>query len=226
MGSKQWNADVFARLSEGLAAWGYRVRTPDHVRSKVKELRQGYAQAQDTASRSGAASAACPFYKELREILGPWYTTSPLATLDTSADEPQQAPEPESGPEASPAPQGPPEEPTPGTAEEEEGESSSDGGLLIDLPSRSSSRASARWVSPDCGSGPSAAPSEGPESKALHPSCRTAHRGHRSRPAQQRSKDRPQDEPDSAGDIPGHPLTPSSSPPSGIRCRSRSAACA
>ncbi|XP_074868253.1 uncharacterized protein LOC142022379 [Carettochelys insculpta] len=62
-------------------------------------------------------------------------------------------------------PKAPPQEPTPATPEEEEGESSSsDGGLWIALPSRSSSRASAHRVSPDCGSGPSAAPSEGLES--------------------------------------------------------------
>ncbi|XP_074844483.1 uncharacterized protein LOC142010117 [Carettochelys insculpta] len=58
----------------------------------------------------------------------------------------------------------PPRSP-PGALEEEEGESSSsDAGLRIAIPSRSSSRASAPRVSPDHGSGPSAAPSEGPES--------------------------------------------------------------
>ncbi|XP_074837035.1 uncharacterized protein LOC142003718 [Carettochelys insculpta] len=91
------------------------------------------------------------------------HTSSPPATLDTSAEELQKAPEPESAPEASPASRGPPLEPTPGAPEqeeEEEGDSSStDTGLQILLPSRSSSR-----VSPDRGSGPTAAPSEGPES--------------------------------------------------------------
>ncbi|XP_074860727.1 uncharacterized protein LOC142018671 [Carettochelys insculpta] len=103
----------------------------------------------------------------LQRAQGPRHTTSPLATLDTSAEEPQQVPEAESAPEASPAPRGPPQEPTPGAPEEEEEErdsSSSDAGLHIILPSRSSSRASAPWVSPDRGSGPSAAPLEGPES--------------------------------------------------------------
>ncbi|XP_074845092.1 uncharacterized protein LOC142010598 [Carettochelys insculpta] len=158
MGSKRRNADAFAQLAEGLAARAHPAHTPDHVRSKVKLLRQGCARAQDTASQSGATPAACPFYRELRAILGPQYTSSPPATLDTSGDKPQQALE------TSPAPQGPPQEPTPGTPEEEEESSSDRGGLQIDLPSRSSSRASARRVSPDRGSGLSAAPSEGPES--------------------------------------------------------------
>ncbi|XP_074861507.1 uncharacterized protein LOC142019050 [Carettochelys insculpta] len=108
MGSKRQNADAFARLAEGLAAWGHPARTPDHVCSKVKELRQGYARARDAAGRSGAAPVTCPFYRELRDILGPRHTSSPPATLDTSAEEPQQAPEAESAPEASPAPWGPP----------------------------------------------------------------------------------------------------------------------
>ncbi|XP_074859103.1 uncharacterized protein LOC142017774 [Carettochelys insculpta] len=157
MESKRWNADAFARLAEGLATRGHPACTPDHVRSKVKELRQGYARAWDAASRSGAAPITCPFYRELRAILGPRHTSYPPATLDTSAEEPQQAPEAESAQEASP---GAPEE----EEEEERDSSSSDAGLHIILPSRSSSRASAPWVSPDRGSGLSAAPLEGPES--------------------------------------------------------------
>ncbi|XP_074847927.1 uncharacterized protein LOC142012040 [Carettochelys insculpta] len=169
MGSKRRNADAFARLAEGLAARGHPARTPDHVQSKVKELRQGYARARDAAGRSGAAPVTCPFYRELRDIVGTRHTSSPPATLDTSAEESQQALQPESAPEVSPAPRGPPLEPTPRAPEQEEEEkegdsSSTDTGLHILLPSRSSSQASAPWVSPDCGSGPTAAPSEGPES--------------------------------------------------------------
>ncbi|XP_074863167.1 uncharacterized protein LOC142019792 [Carettochelys insculpta] len=168
MGSKRRNADAFARLAEGLAARGHPARTPDHVWSKVKELRQGYAQAWDAASQSGAAPRHLPFYRELRDIPGPRHTSFSPATLDTSAKEPQQALEAESAPEASSAPRGPPQEPTPGAPEEEEEEegesSSSDTGLQMILPSRTSSRASAPQVSPDWGSGPSAASSEGPES--------------------------------------------------------------
>ncbi|XP_074860526.1 uncharacterized protein LOC142018532 [Carettochelys insculpta] len=173
MGSKRRNAEAFARLADGLAARGHPARTPDHVRSKVKELRQGYSRAQDAASRSGAAPVTCPFYRELRDILGPRHTSSPPATLDTSANEPQQALQPESAPEASPTPWGPPLEPTPGTSrreeeEEEEGGSSSAESRLqiLLLPSRSSSRASAPLGSPDRGSGLTAAPSEGPEESA------------------------------------------------------------
>ncbi|XP_074840778.1 uncharacterized protein LOC142007972 [Carettochelys insculpta] len=165
MGSKRRDADAFARLAEGLAARGHPAHTPDHVQSKVKELCQGYAGARDAASRSGAAPVTCPIYRELRDILGPQHTSSPLATLDTSAEEPQQAPEVESTPEASPAPRGPPQEPTSGAPEEEGDSSSIDTGLqILLLPSWSSSRASAPRVSPDRGSGPSAAPAEGPES--------------------------------------------------------------
>ncbi|XP_074840872.1 uncharacterized protein LOC142008014 [Carettochelys insculpta] len=165
MESKRRNADALARLAEGLATRGHPAHTPDHVRSKVKELQQGYTRAQDAASQSAASPPTCLFYRELRSILGPRYTSSLSATLDTSANESQQAPEAESAPEASPAPQGPPQDPTPGMPEEEEGESSSsDRGLQIILPSQSSSRVSAQRVSPDRGSRPSAAPSEGPES--------------------------------------------------------------
>ncbi|XP_074843907.1 uncharacterized protein LOC142009567 [Carettochelys insculpta] len=168
MGSKRWNADAFVRLANGLAARGHPARIPDHVRSKVKELRQGYARAQDAASRSGATPVTCPFYRELRDILGSRHTSSPPATLDTSADEPQQALQTESAPEASPAPQGPPPEAIPGTSRQEEeeeeeggGSSSAESSLQILLPSRSSSRASAPRGSPDRGSGPT-----GPEESA------------------------------------------------------------
>ncbi|XP_074835262.1 uncharacterized protein LOC142002775 [Carettochelys insculpta] len=161
MGSKRRNADAFARLADGLAARGHPARTPDHVRSKVKELRQSYARARDAASRSGAAPVTCPFYRELRDILDSRHTSSPPATLDTSADEPEQALQPGSAPEVSPAPRGPPLEAIPGTSrqeeeeEEEGGSSSTDSSLQIFLlPSRSSSRASDPRGSPDRGSGP------------------------------------------------------------------------
>ncbi|XP_074862218.1 uncharacterized protein LOC142019356 [Carettochelys insculpta] len=165
MGSKRRNADVFARLADGLAAQGHPARTPDHVRSKVKELRQGYARARDAASRSGAAPVTCPFYRELRDILGSRHTSSPPATLDTSADEAQQTLQPESAPEASPAPRGPPPEAIPGTSrqeEEEGGSSSTESSLqILLLPSQSSSRASDPRGSPDRGSRPT-----GPEESA------------------------------------------------------------
>ncbi|XP_074873351.1 uncharacterized protein LOC142024909 [Carettochelys insculpta] len=167
MGSKRRNADAFARLADGLAARGHPARTPDHVRSKVKELRQGYARARDAASRSGAAPVTYPFYRELRDILGPRHTSSPPATLDTSADEPEQALQPGSAPEVSPAPRGPPPEAIPGTSrqeeeEEEGGSSSAESSLqILLLPSRSSSRTSDPRGSPDRGSGPT-----GPEESA------------------------------------------------------------
>ncbi|XP_074839743.1 uncharacterized protein LOC142007105 isoform X2 [Carettochelys insculpta] len=164
MGSKRRNADAFARLAEGLAARGHPACTPDHVRSKVKELRQGYSRAQDAASQSGAAPVTCPFYRELRDILGPRHTSSPPATLDTSADEPQQALQMESAPGGKPRTP----EATPGTSrqkeeeEEEGGSSSTESSLqILLLPSRSSSRASAPRGSPDRGSGPT-----GPEESA------------------------------------------------------------
>ncbi|XP_074841661.1 uncharacterized protein LOC142008374 [Carettochelys insculpta] len=168
VGSKRRNVDAFARLADGLAARGHPARTPDHVRSKVKELRQGYSRARDAASRSGAAPVTCPFYRELRDILGSRHTSPPLATLDTSADEPQQALQPGSAPEVSPAPRGSPPEAIPGTSrqgeeeEEEGGSSSTDSSLqILLLPSQSSSRASDPRGSPDRGSGPT-----GPEESA------------------------------------------------------------
>ncbi|XP_074860695.1 uncharacterized protein LOC142018636 [Carettochelys insculpta] len=133
-------------------------------------------------------------HREVRDILGPRHTSSPPATLDTSAKELQQALEVESAPAASPTPQGPPQEPTPGAPEEEEEEgesSSSDAGLRIAIPSRSSSRTSAPRVSPERGSGPLAAPLEGPESASEVSVVPDSPRGHHSRPVPRWRTDQP-----------------------------------
>ncbi|XP_074839560.1 uncharacterized protein LOC142006946 [Carettochelys insculpta] len=126
MGSKRRNADAFARLAEGLATG---VTLPAlRTMSGVKSKSWGRVTPGPGMRPANLGPPFhLPFYRELRDILGPRHTYSPLATLDTSAEEPQQAPEPESSLE-------------------------------------SSSRASAPRVSPDRGSGPTAAPSERLES--------------------------------------------------------------
>ncbi|XP_075776833.1 uncharacterized protein LOC142827074 [Pelodiscus sinensis] len=57
-------------MAEALAQKGHYPRTQDQVRSKVKELRQGYVKAREESSRSGAAPHYCPYYPELDQILG------------------------------------------------------------------------------------------------------------------------------------------------------------
>ncbi|XP_075795862.1 uncharacterized protein LOC142831008 [Pelodiscus sinensis] len=57
-------------MAEALAQKGHYPSTQDQVRSKVKELRQGYAKAREESSRSGAAPHYCPYYPELDQILG------------------------------------------------------------------------------------------------------------------------------------------------------------
>ncbi|XP_075788868.1 uncharacterized protein LOC142829999 [Pelodiscus sinensis] len=68
--SRRRNADIYGRMAEALAQKGHYPRTQDQVRSKVKELRQGYAKAREESSRSGAAPHYCPYYPELDQILG------------------------------------------------------------------------------------------------------------------------------------------------------------
>ncbi|XP_075779510.1 zinc finger and SCAN domain-containing protein 20-like [Pelodiscus sinensis] len=68
--SRRRNAEIYGRMAEALAQKGHYPRTQDQVRSKVKELRQGYAKAREESSRSGAAPHYCPYYPELDQILG------------------------------------------------------------------------------------------------------------------------------------------------------------
>ncbi|XP_074839668.1 uncharacterized protein LOC142007046 [Carettochelys insculpta] len=194
MGSKRRNADAFAQLAEGLAARGHPACTPDHVRSKVKELQQGYARARDAAGRSGAAPVTHPFYRELRAILGPRHTSSPPATLDTSADEPQQAPEAESAPEASPAPRGPPRSPPPGHRRRRRRRGSPP-------PATPGSGSSCHPGAPAGRPPPGCPPTVGVDCQLHHQKdrraparcqwSRTALRGHHSRPAPRRRTDQP-----------------------------------
>ncbi|XP_075765652.1 uncharacterized protein LOC142820500 [Pelodiscus sinensis] len=68
--SQRQNADIYGHMAEALAQKGHYPRTQDQVRSKVKELRQGYVKAREESSRSGAAPYYCPYYPELDQILG------------------------------------------------------------------------------------------------------------------------------------------------------------
>ncbi|XP_074834129.1 uncharacterized protein LOC142002161 [Carettochelys insculpta] len=166
MGSKRQNADPFSWLAEGLAARGHPVRTPDHVRSKVKELRQGYARAWERPADLGPPPSLAPFTGSSGKSWAPG-TPPPLRPLLTPQSTSPSRPQRRSSPWRQALHlRGPPRSPPLGHQRRRRrgGSSSSDVGLHITLPSRSSSRASAHPVSPDRGSGPSAAPSEGPES--------------------------------------------------------------
>ncbi|XP_075776503.1 uncharacterized protein LOC142826994 [Pelodiscus sinensis] len=86
-------------MAEALAQNGHYPRTQDQVRSKVKELRQGYVKAREESSHSGAAPYYCPYYSELDQILGGGgeartprrFVQSGLA--DPVVDAPEQDPE-------------------------------------------------------------------------------------------------------------------------------------
>ncbi|XP_075788973.1 uncharacterized protein LOC142830019 [Pelodiscus sinensis] len=68
--SRRRNANIYGRMAEALAQKGHYPRTQDQVRSKVKELRQGYVKAREESSHSGAVPYYCPYYSELDQILG------------------------------------------------------------------------------------------------------------------------------------------------------------
>ncbi|XP_075793230.1 uncharacterized protein LOC142830638 [Pelodiscus sinensis] len=97
--SRRRNADIYGRMAEALAQKGHYPRTQDQVRSKVKELRQGYVKAREESSHSGAAPYYCPYYSELDQILGGGgeartprrFVQSGLA--DPVVDAPEQDPE-------------------------------------------------------------------------------------------------------------------------------------
>ncbi|XP_075787045.1 uncharacterized protein LOC142829695 [Pelodiscus sinensis] len=97
--SRRRNADIYGRMAEALAQKGHYPRTQDQVRSKVKELRQGYVKAREESSHSGAAPYYCPYYSELDQILGGGgeahtprcFVQSGLA--DPVVDTPEQDPE-------------------------------------------------------------------------------------------------------------------------------------
>ncbi|XP_075788144.1 uncharacterized protein LOC142829885 isoform X2 [Pelodiscus sinensis] len=67
---------------------GHHPRTLDQVRAKVKELRQGYARARDASSRSGAAPASCPYYRELHQIMGGGDAQSPRHLMESGLEMP------------------------------------------------------------------------------------------------------------------------------------------
>ncbi|XP_075757470.1 uncharacterized protein LOC142818867 [Pelodiscus sinensis] len=97
--SRQRNADIYGRMAEALAQKGHYPHTQDQVRSKVKELWQGYVKAREESSRSGAAPYYCPYYSELDQILGgsgeahtPWrFVQSGLADPVVDAPEEDQS---------------------------------------------------------------------------------------------------------------------------------------
>ncbi|XP_075772103.1 uncharacterized protein LOC142824234 [Pelodiscus sinensis] len=96
--SRRRNADIYGRMAETLAQKGHYPRTQDQVRSKVKELRQGYVKAREDSSRSGAAPHSCPYYTELDQILGGGEARTPRrlvqsGLVDPVVDAPEQDPE-------------------------------------------------------------------------------------------------------------------------------------
>ncbi|XP_074860484.1 uncharacterized protein LOC142018498 [Carettochelys insculpta] len=99
MGVTRRIASAFGHLAHGLQTRGHTERTAEQVLSKVKELQQGCTQARDQTGHSGAAPATCPFFRELRGILGPKDSSPPPSFLDTSAEElqPEEEEQPGSG---------------------------------------------------------------------------------------------------------------------------------
>ncbi|XP_074856873.1 uncharacterized protein LOC142016665 [Carettochelys insculpta] len=131
------NDPAFAHLAQGLAARGHPSRTPEQVRCKVKELRQGYMRAQDSARRSSRAPASCPFYHKLRDLLAVDYYSPPHITMETAAPEPPAAPEEEE------------EDEGPATVDVPSDGESTDGSLVITVPSTASSQAPSSRASPN-----------------------------------------------------------------------------
>lgn len=86
--SQRRNADIYGLLDEALAERGHHPRTLDQVRSKVKELCQGYARARECSSRSGAGPNLCPYYEELHRILRGGEALSPPITVDSGLETP------------------------------------------------------------------------------------------------------------------------------------------
>ncbi|XP_074853970.1 glutamine amidotransferase-like class 1 domain-containing protein 1 isoform X1 [Carettochelys insculpta] len=80
--TRRRNAEIYSRMASALAQQGHPPRSLEQVRSKVKELRQGYARARDAVGCSGAEPPSCPYYWELHRILGRGDTSPPCHSLD------------------------------------------------------------------------------------------------------------------------------------------------
>ncbi|XP_074865086.1 uncharacterized protein LOC142020795 isoform X1 [Carettochelys insculpta] len=227
MGSKRRNADAFARLAEGLAARGHPACTPDHVRSKVKELRQGYARARDAASQYGAALPLAPFTGSSGPSWAPG-TSPPLQPLltpwPTSPSRPwRRSPPWRQAPHSRCPPRSPPlgcwrrrrrGNPPPAT-----------GGSTSPCHPGAPAGHLPRGCPPTVGVDRQLHHRRPQRAPAKSPWSRRAHRGHRCRPAPWRSTDQPQDGADGGTTTQGQPRTPSCSQPSGVSWRCRSSAC-
>ncbi|XP_075783181.1 uncharacterized protein LOC142829124 [Pelodiscus sinensis] len=84
------NANIYGRMSQGLADKGHHPRTLQQVRAKVKELRQGYMKAREQSSVSGAAPVHCTYYEELDRILGGQEPMSAPVLVQTGLHTPVQ----------------------------------------------------------------------------------------------------------------------------------------
>ncbi|EMP34288.1 hypothetical protein UY3_08546 [Chelonia mydas] len=80
--SKRRNANILAKISQGMLERGYN-RDTQQCRVKVKELRQAYQKTKEANSGSGSKPHTCRFYDQLHGILGEDPTTTPPLSVDT-----------------------------------------------------------------------------------------------------------------------------------------------
>ncbi|EMP37218.1 Zinc finger and SCAN domain-containing protein 29 [Chelonia mydas] len=80
--SKRRNANIFAKISQGMVDRGY-PRDIQQYHVKVKELRQAYQKIKEANGSSGSEPHTCRFYEQLHGILGGDPTTIPPLSVDT-----------------------------------------------------------------------------------------------------------------------------------------------
>nr|XP_048718654.1 uncharacterized protein LOC125641985 [Caretta caretta] len=81
--SKRRNANIFAKISQGMLDRGYN-RDTQQCCLKVKELRQAYQKTKEANGCSGSEPHTCRFCDQLHGILGGDPTTTPPLSVDTS----------------------------------------------------------------------------------------------------------------------------------------------
>ncbi|EMP24935.1 Ferritin heavy chain [Chelonia mydas] len=80
--SKRRNANIFAKISQGMLERGYN-RDTQQCCVKVKELRQAYQKTKEANGRSRLEPQTCRFCDQLHAILGGDPTTTPPLFMDT-----------------------------------------------------------------------------------------------------------------------------------------------
>ncbi|EMP38284.1 hypothetical protein UY3_04493 [Chelonia mydas] len=80
--AKRRNANIFAKISQGMMQRGYN-RDTQQCQVKAKELRQAYQKTKEANGRSGSDPHMCRFYDQLHGILRGDPTTTPPLSVDT-----------------------------------------------------------------------------------------------------------------------------------------------